>query len=196
MGFKNFEGADEEFNLEQMEAETDAMLRLRYLNEENATFARTPGGFVSLDIVGEADAVSPEHYDRVRVVRSFPFTAPNTYISIRTTEEKSKEIGIIKDITKDVSKETRKMLEEQMNLRYFTPVITKINDIKEEYGHAYWDVVTTEGPCKFVIYMNSSSVVSLSDVRLMISDLDGNRFEIPDYTKLTAGELKKLDLFL
>ena len=195
MGLKNFEGADEEFDLAQMEVETEAMLRLRYLNAENATFARTPGGFVSLDIENK-EAVSPEHYDRVRVVRSFPFTAPNTYISIRTTEEKSKEIGIIKDITKDVSKETRKMLEEQMNLRYFTPVITKINDIKEEYGHAYWDVVTTEGPCKFVIYMNSSSVVSLSDVRLMISDLDGNRFEIPDYTKLTSGELKKLDLFL
>jgi hypothetical protein len=195
MGLKNFEGADEEFDLAQMEVETEAMLRLRYLNAENATFARTPGGFVSLDIENK-EAVSPEHYDRVRVVRSFPFTAPNTYISIRTTEEKSKEIGIIKDITKDVSKETRKMLEEQMNLRYFTPVITKINDIKEEYGHAYWDVVTTEGPCKFVIYMNSSSVVSLSDVRLMISDLDGNRFEIPDYTKLTPGELKKLDLFL
>lgn len=195
MGFKNFEGADEEFNLEQMEAETEAMLRLRFLNSYNAKFERTPGGFVSLDIpVGEDD--KPEHYDRVRVVRSFPFTAPDTYISIRTTEEKSKEIGIIKDITKDVTKETRKMLEEQMNLRYFTPVITKINDIKEEYGHAYWDVVTTEGPCKFVIYMNSSSVVSLTDVRLMITDLDGNRFEIPDFTKLSAGELKKLDLFL
>ncbi|MBO4652991.1 MAG: DUF1854 domain-containing protein [Lachnospiraceae bacterium] len=195
MGFKNFEGADEEFDLAQMEAETEEMLRLRYLNKDNAVFTRTAGGFVSLDIA-EGEKGEPEHYDRVRVVRSFPFTAPTTYISIRTTEEKSKEIGIIKDITKDVSKETRKMLEEQMSLRYFTPVITKIHDIREEYGHAYWEVETTEGPCKFVIYMNSSSVVSLSDVRLMITDLDGNRFEIPDYTKLSAGELKKLDLFL
>ncbi|MBO4765670.1 MAG: DUF1854 domain-containing protein [Lachnospiraceae bacterium] len=195
MGLKNFEGADEEFNLEQMEAETEEMLRMRFLSDTNAKFERTAGGFVSLDIP-EGEDGKAEHYDRVRVVRSFPFTAPNTYISIRTTEEKSKEIGIIRDIAKDVSKETRKMLEEQMSLRYFTPVITKINDIKEEYGHAYWDVVTTEGPCRFVIYMNSSSVVSLTDVRLMISDLDGNRFEIPDYTQLSAGELKKLDLFL
>lgn len=195
MGLKNFEGADEEFNLEQMEAETEAMLRLRFLTDENAKFSRTPGGFVALEIPDGEDG-KPEKYDRIRVVRSFPFTSPNTYISIRTTEEKSREIGIIKDIAKDVSKETRKMLEEQMNLRYFTPIITKINDIKEEYGHAYWDVDTNEGPCRFVIYMNSSSVVSLSDVRLMVTDLDGNRFEIPDYTRLSAGELKKLDLFL
>ncbi len=189
MGIKNFETADEEFNLEQMEAETEEMLRLRYLNKDNATFAKTKGGFVSLDVDGE-------HYSRVRVVRSFPFTDPEHYISIRMPDEKSKEIGMILDLNKDVTEETREMLVEQMNLRYFTPIITKIHDIKDEYGHAYFDVETNQGPCKFVIYMNSSSVINLTDVRLLITDLDGNRFEIPDYTKLSAGELKKLDLFL
>ena len=193
MGFKQFEGADEEFNLEQMEAETEQMLRLRYITKDNAVFARTAGGFVSLDL---NESIAPEHYDRIRVVRSFPFTDRNKYISIRTIDEKSKEIGMIKNLEKDVTPETRKMLEEQMDIRYFTPVIKKINSIKDEYGHAYFDVETDQGPCKFVIYMNSSSVVNLSDVRLLISDLDGNRFEIPDYTKLSARELKMLDLFL
>ncbi|MBO7649163.1 MAG: DUF1854 domain-containing protein [Lachnospiraceae bacterium] len=193
MGFKQFEGADEEFNLEQMEAETEQMLRLRYINKDNAVFARTAGGFVSLDL---NESIAPEHYDRIRVVRSFPFTDRDKYISIRTIDEKSKEIGMIKDLSTDVTPETRQMLEEQMDIRYFTPVIKKINSIKDEYGHAYFDVETDQGPCKFVIYMNSSSVVNLSDVRLLISDLDGNRFEIPDYTKLSARELKMLDLFL
>ena len=193
MGFKQFEGADEEFNLEQMEAETEQMLRLRMITKDNASFARTKGGFVSLDL---QDSIAPEHYDRIRVVRSFPFTDRNKYISIRTIDEKSKEIGMIRDLTTDVDPETRKMLEEQMDIRYFTPIIKKINNIKDEYGHAYFDVETDQGPCKFVIYMNSSSVVNLSDVRLLISDLDGNRFEIPDYTKLSARELKMLDLFL
>ena len=32
---------DEEFSLEQMEQETEAMLRLRYLTPETAQFART-----------------------------------------------------------------------------------------------------------------------------------------------------------
>ena len=176
-----------------MEAETEQMLRLRYITKENAAFARTSGGFVSLDL---SDGDDKEHYDRIRVVRSFPFTDRDKYISIRTIDEKSKEIGMIKDLSSDVTPETRQMLEEQMDIRYFTPVIKKINSIKDEYGHAYFDVETDQGPCKFVIYMNSSSVVNLSDVRLLISDLDGNRFEIPDYTKLSARELKMLDLFL
>lgn len=189
MGLKSFETADEEFNLEQMEKETGEMLRLRYLNRENAVFKKTAGGFVSLSAFGE-------EYPRVRVVRSFPFTDPDHYISIRTPDEKSREIGMIMDLNKDVDEDTRAMLTEQMNLRYFTPVITKIHNIKDEYGHAYFDVETNEGPCKFVIHMNSSSVVHLTDTRLLITDLDGNRFEIPDYSKFSARELKKLDLFL
>lgn len=181
--------ADEEFDIEQMEKETEEMLKLRYLNSENAVFKRTEGGFVSLRI-------GDEFYPRVQVYQSFPFTDPYCYISIREPDEKAKEIGVIKDLRKDVDKETRQMLEEQLRLRYFTPIIKRINNIKDEYGFAYFDVLTDHGACRFTIHMGGNSVVHLTDTRLLITDLDGNRFEIPDVTKLTASELKKLDLFL
>ncbi|MGF7144512.1 hypothetical protein HNQ56_002943 [Anaerotaenia torta] len=184
------DGADpEEFDLEMMEKETQEMLRLRFITKENAVFRRTEGGFVSLEIEGES-------YPRVQVHQSFPFTDPDAYISIREPDEKAKEIGIIKSLKKDVSKETREMLEEQIRLRYFTPKIEKIIDIKDEYGFAYFDVLTDHGACRFTIHMGGGSVVNLSDTRLMITDLDGNRFEVPDVTRLTAPELKKLDMFL
>lgn len=57
----------EEFDLEQMEAETEAMLALNYLDRSNSTFHRTEGGFVSLD-------TQEKHYNRVQVFRTFPFT--------------------------------------------------------------------------------------------------------------------------
>ena len=66
----------EEFDLEQMEAETEAMLALNYLDRSNSTFHRTEGGFVSLD-------TQEKHYNRVQVFRTFPFTGKNMYISIR-----------------------------------------------------------------------------------------------------------------
>lgn len=182
------EGGQEEFNLEQMEKETEEMLKLRYINKDNAEFKRTDGGFVSVRI-GE------EFYPRVQVIRMFPFSDPSRYISIRTPDEHSKEIGIIEDM-RDVSKETAQMLTEQLNLRYFTPVITKIINIKEEYGYAYFDVVTDRGACRFTINMGGHAVVHLTETRILISDIDENRFEIPDVTKLTPKELKKLDLFL
>ncbi len=181
-------GEFEDFQLEQMEKETEEMLRVRYLNDENAKFERTGTGFLSLRI-GE------EFYPRVQVVRMFPFSDKEQFISIRTAEERSKEIGIVENMN-NVSKETAEMLSEQLTLHYFTPVIKKINKIKDEYGFAYWNVVTDHGECNFTIRMGGNSVIHLSDVRILIMDIDENRFEIPDINELTAGERKKLDLFL
>ena len=93
-------------------------------------------------------------------------------------------------------KKTRKMLLEQLNLHYFTPVIQKILDIKDEYGYAYFHVMTDRGECRFTINMGSNAVVRLSDCRLLITDLDENRFEIRDVFALSQKEQRKLDLFL
>ncbi len=178
----------EDFQLEQMEQETEEMLRVRYLDDKNAKFERTGTGFLSLRI-GE------EFYPRVLVVRMFPFSDKNEFISIRTAEERSKEIGIVEKLA-NVSRETVEMLEEQLTLRYFTPIIQKINKIKDEYGFAYWNVVTDHGECNFTIRMGGNSVIHLSETRILIMDIDENRFEIPDVSQLTVAERRKLDLFL
>lgn len=178
----------QEFKMDQMEQEVEEMTALRYLTKDNAVFARTEGGFVSLEFDGKK-------WDRVQVVRLFPFTEPDQFISIRTVEERSKEIGVIEDLKK-VSGETRRMLEEQLNLHYFTPVIQKVLDIKDEYGYAYFHVLTDRGECRFTINMGGNAVVRLTDTRLLITDLDENRFEIPDVLQLSQKEQRKLDLFL
>ena len=145
-----------------MENEVEEMTSIHYLNQDNAVFERTEGGFLSLS------------YE---------------------VEERSHEIGVIKNI-KEVDKKTRKMLLEQLNLHYFTPVIQKILDIKDEYGYAYFHVMTDRGECRFTINMGSNAVVRLSDCRLLITDLDENRFEIRDVFALSQKEQRKLDLFL
>ena len=178
----------QEFNIDQMDQEVEEMTALRYLTKENAVFARTEGGFISLEFDGKK-------WERVQVIRLFPFTEPDQFISIRTVEERSKEIGVIEDMKK-VSKETRKMLEEQLKLHYFTPVIQKVLDIKDEYGYAYFHVMTDRGECRFTINMGGNAVVRLTDTRLLITDLDENRFEIPDVLQLSQKEQRKLDLFL
>ena len=83
-----------------------------------------------------------------------------------------------------------------INLTYFTPVIKKIYNIKDDYGYAYFHVLTDMGECKFAINMGSNAVTKLSDRRLIITDLDENRFEIKDVFALTQKEQRKLDLFL
>lgn len=173
---------------DSMDEQSEDILELRYLNKDNCTFSRTTGGFVSL-VFGD------KKYDRISIYRTFPFTEPDHYISIREPDEKAREIGIIKVLT-DLVKDQADMLQEQLNIRYFTPIIERIQDIKDEYGFAYFDVLTNYGACRFTIHMGGGSVVSLTDTRLLITDLDGNRFEIPNINKLSAMELKKLDLFI
>lgn len=178
----------EEFDEEKMKAESADLLELRFLTKDNAVFQRTKGGFVSLDYAGKT-------YERVNVYRTFPVTEPDEYISIREADEKAREIGVVEKLS-ELSSEQAEMLREQLRLRYFTPTIKKIIDIKTEYGYGYFNVVTDFGACRFTIHNGGSAVVSLSDTRIMITDLDGNRFEIPDITRLSAGERKKLDLFI
>lgn len=178
----------ENTTIRQMEQEVQEMTALRYLTKENAVFEKTEGGFLSLAYDGQT-------WERVQVIRLFPFTEPDQFISIRTVEERSKEIGVIANL-KDVDKKTKEMLLEQLSLHYFTPVIEKIIDIKDEYGYAYFHVMTDRGECRFTINMGSNAVVRLSDSRLLITDLDENRFEIRDIFALTQKEQRKLDLFL
>jgi hypothetical protein len=178
----------EEFDEEKMKAESADLLELRYLTKENARFERTNGGFVKL-------TYKDTTYDRVSVYRTFPVTMPEEFISIREANEKAREIGVVEKLS-DLDPETAKMLKEQLDLRYFTPEITKIFDIKTEYGYGYFHVMTTYGECRFTIHNGGSSVVSLTDTRIVINDLDGNRFEVPDIMKLTVAERKKLDLFI
>lgn len=178
----------QEFDEEALKKESEEVLEMRFLNSENAVFARTEGGFLSLK-------TGDKKYERVGVYLTFPLTKPEEFISVREADEKAKEIGLIRALT-DLKPEEQEMIREQVRLRYFMPVIRKVMDVKDEYGYAYWHVMTDFGVCRFTTHMGGDAVVNLSDARYQITDIDGNRYEIPDLYGLTVMERKKLDLFI
>jgi len=178
----------QEFDEEALKAESAQLLEMRFLNSENAVFHRTEGGFIALK-------TGDREYPRVGVYLTFPLTNPEEFISIREADEKAKEIGMIEKLSQ-LPKDQQEMLREQIKLRYFMPVITKVLDVKDEYGYAYWNVVTTFGACRFTTQMSGDAVIHLSDSRLLVTDIDGNRYEIPDFYQLGVMERKKLDLFV
>jgi len=75
-------------------------------------------------------------------------------------------------------------------------VVHHIQDIKEEFGIVTWDVQTDRGPRRYIVRGLRDNVHEQSDFRLMVTDVDGNRFEIPDYTVLDARSRAKLELIL
>ena len=82
----------QDFNEEDLKKESEELLEMRFLNRDNAVFARTAGGFVSLK-------TKEKEYDRVGVYLTFPLTNPEEFISIREADEKAKEIGLVEKLS-------------------------------------------------------------------------------------------------
>ena len=179
--------------LDQEKKSVEDLIAIKPITRENAAFSRTDGGFVQLRLTLPDGEIRT--YSRVAVHRCFPHSDPDHYISIREPEGDGREIGLIEDLN-TLQQETREMLREQMNLRYFSPKILRVHSIKEEYGYSYWDVETDRGNCRFTVRMGGGSVYAIGANRYLVTDLDGNRFEIPDLYKLTPREIKQLDLFI
>lgn len=160
---------------------------VRRLTPENAVF--TPaGGFAALDVEGE-------HYDRVIVCRAFPFTEPDRWLSVRPADDSKHEIGLI-ERPDAFDPDTVALLSEQLALRYFTPVIRRIRSAVDKHGFSTIDAETDRGRCKFSFRGGSDAVTRLSETRVIFTDLDGNRYEIPDVTALSKREQKKIDVYL
>lgn len=102
-----------EFDEEALKAESAELLEMHFLTGDNALFYRTDGGFVGLK-------TEEKEYARVGVYLTFPLTNPEEFISIRESDEKAKEIGIVEKIS-NLPKDQQEMLREQIKLRYFMP---------------------------------------------------------------------------
>ncbi len=163
---------------------TDAAM-IRYLTAGEAVFARTAGGLLSVK-TGEAS------FPVVYLHCSFPHSNRRVYISVRTAD--NQEVGMIRSLD-DFPEETTALLEEHTRIRYFAPSITRIVNIREEFGYTYWETETTAGPCRFTV-RSGGHVKIVADVKLLVLDVDGNRFMIEDVSRLSDREYKLVEMCL
>lgn len=132
-------------------------------------------------------------YLNCRAAWCFPFSNRRYYVAL--FDGLKGEIGVLRD-PYELDPESRRVLEEMLDRRYFVPIIERVKSIREEYGVVYWSVETNYGPRDFVCRGMRDSVTELPDGRLIITDVDGNRFEIPDYTQLSRATQMILDRVL
>ena len=111
---------------------------------------------------------------RIVPMRSFPISMRDQYISLR--DMKGNELGIIKE-PKELDKESSKLLEDEIQRRYFTPVIQSIKSIRDKLGIVEWEVVTDRGARKFLTRSIHDSIEEISS-GFMIKDMENNRYEL------------------
>ncbi len=155
-----------------------------WLSPENVSFTSRNGLLYAI-VNGEEK--------RVNLFRQFPFDLLWEYISILDEEER--EVGIIRNISL-FDDETRSLLERELKKRYYTVIVTAILSVKERFGFSYWHVRTEEGVMKFTLRDTMRSISSVNGSRVFFTDVDGNRFEIPDLSVLDAKSRKSLELYV
>ena len=167
------------------------------LTPDNCRFFRSEGGLISMELtVPDKEA---ETFERIVVLRSFPISNPDEYISIREPSTRRRgngaEIGLIRDM-RHFDEETVKLLNEELDRRYFTPELLKIYSLKEKFGYLYCEAETSAGRITFVLNNPYSNFRTLEDHRVLISDIDGNAFMIRDPEHFDKASLKKIEIYL
>ncbi|MBQ0010114.1 MAG: DUF1854 domain-containing protein [Ruminococcus sp.] len=160
-----------------------------YLTSENATFSESDG-ILSLVVT---DSGKSETYDRVFLHRAFPYDEPFSYLSVLNQEDK--EIGIIRSLD-DFDEETRTVLKQELDKKYFVAQIQKVHSVKERFGFSYWKVSTNAGEMEITFRDTYRSIVRLTPTHLFLTDSNANRYEIPDVDKLDRKSRRHIDIYL
>jgi hypothetical protein len=127
------------------------------------------------------------------VMSAFPLTSPGRMVSVR--DEEGQEIGLLDDIH-GLDPESRQIIRAELERSYFMPRITDILDVREEHRVVTWEVETNRGPRTFQVRHVRQNVRRMGRRRLVIKDVDGNRYEIRDWMDLPPLAQKLIQIYL
>ena len=129
-------------------------------------------------------------YPDVKVVRAFPLSEPYRYIAF--LNEKDQVIGLVEDID-DLDQTSQQLALQSLQRHYFTPIIYRINKLKEEFGAVYCNVETDQGTREFVAKGMRDNLQELGDGRILLTDVDGGRYCVQDWRKLDLKSRRLLE---
>lgn len=141
------------------------------------------------DMTVRATVEGDRSWREVRIARAFPLSDPDRYIGLRDGNDK--DIGILETLD-GLDAESRSIIDEELERRYFTPQVTRVDSVEEAFGVVTWEVETTKGPRRFLVRNLKDSSYTLGSSRVMMTDVDGNRYEFPDGRALGPKALQVL----
>ena len=166
--------------------------KINYINPNDIEFYTSDTTLLFLRYKGE-------DIGRVSVIRMFPFEYEEEYIVIRqenySRADEESEIGILRAVS-DLPENQATLLRAELKKRYFIPEILSVSEVKEEFGSAIWKTVTSAGEREFTMTDLGSNVRGLGNNKVMLTDVYGNRYYIPDITKADDKTQKILEIWI
>jgi len=158
-----------------------------YLDPQKARFYVKNDNFLCLEYDGEV-------YENIKLHRAMPHKLPDDYFSVQDVE--SKELFFIHSLY-ELSDEQAKLLARELSKRYYNPKIFSITTLTSKLGYLYFTVLTDSGEKSFVLRDATRNIIRIDDgARILIMDVDGNRYQIDDVARLPHADFKKLEPYL
>lgn len=158
-----------------------------HVDPEAIRLFREPSWVLRLTIEGDRS------YLKVRVVCAAPLSQPDRYICL--LDEKNEVICTVEDpIVMDAV--SQDIIKEELEQRYMTAVIKRVDSLRSEFGVSYWEVQTDRGDREFVVRNVAENAQWITDRRLLLVDVDGNRFEISNLEVLDKKSRGLIEMVL
>ena len=164
---------------------------LGILDLKETEFYATEGGFTGLKYKGE-------DYKHIILRRIMPLQQPTEYISVADSD--NKEIGILKAIA-DLPKAQQDIVNHELDNRYYSPEVLEVMSVQDKLGYVYMEMRLKnkqgiEYTKNCAVKDVSRNIRMLSNTRVIIFDVDGNRYMINDVSNLNRQSMRKLDAYL
>lgn len=153
---------------------------LRYLDPEQVKVYRNAEleGRICATIAGEVTLIEP------RFLRVHPLSDPERYLSIREHDPgQGKEHGLLRNWQR-LDPESFAIVKAELERRYLHPVLLQILSARDYGGVAVCEIETDRGWREITLRDIRDNVVYLKGGRILITDAEGNRYDIPDSSKL------------
>lgn len=164
----------------------DNRLTISFLDAKKCKFSFNQNGFLVLSVDGE-------NKGRVKLIRSYPHSLTEEYICVHDIEDN--EIGIVRDL-KELDAESKTAANKELQNRYYCPTITSVKSIKERMGHFYFETVIDGKEKSFTVRDLTRNLRFANESTLLIFDVDGNRYIIPDHEKIEQKSRRLLEPYL
>lgn len=144
-------------------------------------------------IVDDRDA-----YANVHCILTFPIHFPNNYISVCYSDDKGKEheIGVIKTLD-GFPEDAQQLIRESLGRHYFEQIITRVFDVRWEYGLLFFDVEVSGGDRKKISmrWQHNRALEYGKDGKVLLDTYD-NRYVIPKVQELPQADRNRLTRYI
>ena len=138
-------------------------------------------------------AVGDRKWEVGVIAMAFPLSNRNQIVVVR--DEQGEEIGIIDDVSA-LDPASRRIVRQEVEKSYFLPRIVDVREVTEKLDLVTWKVVTDRGLRTFQVRHIRQNVRQIGRRRVIIRDVDGNRYEIQNWTALSPRSQRQIEEYL